>query len=514
MEHVNRRAGWQRLLLFVLLSLLTRWLSLVVDVIDLDESAHIVGSWEMMRGRLLYADFVDNKAPLLYVYYALAQMLFGRGLLAVHLLTALVTIPLTAYAVSAFFHHRREGLVSGVLFLAYSAAFIGHDMLASNTEILMILPATWAVAMLRDEREAMVPWRASVSGFLIAVGVLFRYQAAAWGLAVAAAIVVAGRGQRNLRRTIEGIFALGAGFMLPLVATWGWYVSRGAGDALLYWTVGNNLAYLRNPISAREAAERALSYGVPFAIVTAPLWWAAWRWWTAERWSYRSVLVLCLIATSFATAVLGFRFYPHYFIQLYPPLALAAAPWATNALDRRPPRSRRVLVVWTATALVAFTAVNAWLYLTPNRIYRERDPAFAEIAQFLREDSCYTRGTLFVWGYAPIIYYYADMPAASRFVVLAQARLTGYVAGNLGAVRAGEEPDGQVVEAHWDWLMDDLRRRATTFIVDTAPAGIYRWDRYPLDRYRRLRQYVDEEFELAGEVRGVRIYRRRGCVRG
>jgi len=105
------------------------------------------------------------------------------------------------------------------------------------------------------------------------------------------------------------------------------------------------------------------------------------------------------------------------------------------------------------------------------------------------------------------------MPAASRFAVLAQARLTGYVAGDLEAVRRSDQPDGQVVEAHWEWLMSDLRRSATTFIVDTAPAGIYRWNHYPVSRYPRLQQYLDDEFELAGKVRGVRIYRPRGCAR-
>ena len=37
-----------------------------------------MGSWELLRGRLLYTDFADHKPPLLYVYYALAQLLFGH----------------------------------------------------------------------------------------------------------------------------------------------------------------------------------------------------------------------------------------------------------------------------------------------------------------------------------------------------------------------------------------------------------------------------------------------------
>ena len=514
MERDERRlAAWQRLLLFVAVSLATRWLSLIVDVIDLDESAHIVGSWEMMRGRLLYAEFVNNKPPLLYIYYAAAQLLFGRSLFAVHLVTALVTVPLTAFAVSAFFHHRREGLVGGLLFLVYSAAFIGHDMLASNTEILMILPASWALVLLRDEQDALALWRSGAAGLLIGLAFLLRYQAATWGLALALAIVVAGAVRQDVRRCAWSMAALGTGFCVPLLATWGWFASRGAGDALLYWTIGNNLHYTSNPISMREAAERALSYFLPFLIVTGPLWWGAWRSWAGEWRSYRALLVTVLILISIPPTLLGLRFYPHYFIQLYVPLAIAAAPWASVALRAPVGRQGRILVGWSTAVLVGFTIANAALYLTSNRVYRERDPVFGRIAHVLRQDPCYPSGTLFVWGYAPIIYYYADMPAASRFVVMAQSRLTGYVSGNLEAVRRGHDSEEQVVEAHWDWLMDDLERNAATFIVDTAPAGIYRWNHYPIERYPRLQSYIDQGFDLAGEVDRVRIFRRRGCTR-
>jgi len=507
----GRADAWRLLLLFIALSLATRWLSLVVDVLDLDETAHAVGSWELMRGRVLYADFVDNKPPLVYLYYAFAQVVFGRGLFAVHLMTAVVTVPLIAFGISAFFHHRRAGLAGGVAFLVYSAAFIGHDVLASHTEILMLLPATWAIVLLRDEPDALVAWRAGAAGALVGVAALFKYPAVGWGLALAVAIAVAGLERRRVRATAAALLALALGLIGPPAITWLWFESRGSAGDLLYWTVANNMHYARNPISAREGAGRALAYGLPFLIVTGPLWWVGRRSYSA--WTYRSALIAVLIVTSILSALLGLRFYPHYFIPLYVPLAIAAAPWIADALRRPMDRQARRFVGWTAFALAGFTIATAWLYLAPNRVYRERDPVFAEVGRFLREDPCRPGATLFVWGYAPIIYYYADMPAASRFAVLAQARLTGYVPGNLEAERDGHGSDDQEVAAHWDLLMRDLERSAATFIVDTAPAGIYRWDRYPIGRYPRLQAYVDERFELAGTVRSVRILRRRGCGR-
>ena len=95
--------------------------------------------------------------------------------------------------------------------------------------------------------------------------------------------------------------------------------------------------------------------------------------------------------------------------------------------------------------------------------------------------------------------------------MLAQARLTDYISGNLGSVR-GEVPVRGVVDPrHWDWLMEDLEARRATFILDTAPAGIFRWNQYPMERYPRLQSYVDAQFQLVDTIEEVRIYRRTGC---
>lgn len=476
----------------------------------------------MLRGRLLYSEFVNNKPPLLYVYYAAAQWLAGRGLFAVHLVTTMVTVPLIALAVSACYRHRRPGVVAALAFLVYSAAFIGHDMLSANTEILMLLPASWAVVVLRDGSATGRPWRVVAAGALIGCGVLLKYQVGTWLAAFALAVLVheVVSRKRNGETVVAGAVGaaavkvgwLAAGFVVPLAATYWYFASQGGAEALLYWTIGNNLRYTSNPILLREAAERAVSYFVPFVVVTAPLWWATAKGCRRLEPQYWQVLVLGLVVVSIPPALLGWRFYPHYFIQLYVPLALAAAPTLTALFDARHTRAARLVAMWTFVMLAGFMVANAILYLGDVKVYRERDPVFRKIGERLRADPCYVDGSLFVWGYAPIIYYYADMPAASRFVVMAQSRLTGYLSGNLASNR-GELPTDHLVEpGHWDWLMDDLERNHVTFVVDTAPADIYRWGRYPIDDYPRLARYLSDSFTLVDTVDRVRIFRRTGCV--
>jgi len=170
-----------------------------------------------------------------------------------------------------------------------------------------------------------------------------------------------------------------------------------------------------------------------------------------------------------------------------------------------------------ATLAIAggFAAANAWLWLGDSRVYRERDPVYARVADRLAADACFPGSRLFVWGWAPAFYYEAGLRGAgpaSRFVVLASAGLTAYVPGNPDGARRREPDEPALAPAHWDMLMADFERTPPTYFVDTAPAGIYRWNRYPVVDYPRLQQYVAEGFERLDDVDRVRIHRRKGCA--
>ena len=470
-----RRRPLELLAAFVLIAVATRWLSLVVDVVDLDETCHIVGAWQLMRGGLLYTDFVDNKPPLLYAYYAAAQLLAGRGLFAVHLVTALSVVPLTALAVSACYRHPRVGLVAAVTFLLYSAAFIGHDMLATNAEVLMALPASWAIVLVRDEERAHRWWRVLAAGLLLGASVLFKPQVATWIVAWLRSAPGRRLATRDAARRREAQHPHGRRRVRSDPAgRWRYFWARGGLGAFVYWLGVQSLWYAENPITISEGATRFGGNLVPFVVVTGPLWFAWWRGRDLLQPRYWRVLVSALVMASVPPALLGFRFFPHYFIQFYVPLALASAPWLERQLQRPLTSAGRLVLAWTAVVVAGFAIANAALYLGPFHVYRERDPAFRRVADRLRADPCARGGSVFVWGWAPIIYYFADMPPASRFVVLPQSRLTGYLNGNLASNR-GESAEGSEVPEHWNWLMDDLERSHATFIVDTAPANVYRW---------------------------------------
>lgn len=501
------------LTLFVVVGLLTRWLSLVVEVLDLDEAAHVVGSWVLLDGGRLYTDFVDNKPPLLYGYYGLAQLLFGRGLLPVHAFTAIVTVPLEALAASAAFRHDRRGVAAGLLWLVYGASFLAHDMLAANAELVLLLPASWAIALVADDGRA-VRWRPLLlAGLLLGLATLVKHQAAFWlpalGWAALGARPSAGGAGRGTR-----VLALGAGFALPLLATWVAFEATGGAHDLVYWLVWRNALYAANPITVAGALERTASYLLPWLLAMTPLWWA-WRVARPALDEHHRRLVDGLVVLGLLPALAGFRFFPHYFVPAVFALALGGGPAVARWWEQPRERAGRVFLAATLILALGFAGANAWLYLGDSGVYRETDPVYRVVAERLAADECFPGSRLFVWGWAPAFYYEAGLLGArpaSRFAVLAAAGLTGYVPGNPDGARRREPDEPDPAPAHWDWLMGDLERTPATYVLDTAPAGLYRWNRYPLHDYPRLDRYVAEGYEPLDDIFRVRVYRRRDCA--
>jgi hypothetical protein len=424
-------------------------------------------------------------------------------------MVALIVLPLTAFAASAVFRHDRRGLVAGILYLVYGAAFLAHDMHSVSAEVLMLLPLGWSVALLPGEEEARRHGRVLAAGLLVGLAVLVRQHAVLWLPALALVVWRAGRGERAAHRA-RSLLTLLVGFVLPLMGCLAVFSTLGAAGELVYWTVTHNLGYAAHPIPLTEALERAATYLLPFLIVTAPLWWAGWQSRPLYDSHHARLLVMGLVVLSLPAAFAGFRFFPHYFVQLYLPLALAAAPGTASALERPLSRAARVAVAWPLVALFGFTAANTVLYRGSLRVYEETLPVFRHVATRLREDACFGRGSLFVWGFAPQLYAEAGLPPASRFVV-PQASLTGYVPGRRARTSEATDAVSLVRDEHWGLLMTDLEHDPPVFVLDTSPAGLHGWERFPLRDFPRLDTFVRSGYRAVADVDGVWIWRRKGC---
>jgi hypothetical protein len=421
---------------------------------------------------------------------------------AVRLFTTLVTLPLTALAASAFYRHDRRGIAAGLLYLVYGAAFLAADAQAVNGEVLLLLPAAWALVAVRDERAALRPSNTAVAGTLLAVAALFKPQAAFWGPAIAWAIWRA-PGRRGARAL--AVAGLAASFTIAWSVAAAVFWWAGTLEEFLYWNVTHNLRYTGSGIDGVAAAGRAAKYVLPWLAATAPLWWCAWRSRPLLE-AHPRRLITAVLLLSIPAAVLGLRFFPHYFIQLYVPLALLAAPQAAELFRARSSGAARLALAWTALMVLGFTAANLFV-LTRTGAIESRRPVFARVTERLRADECFAGARLFVWGFAPEFYYFTGLRPASRFVVPAYT-VSGYAPGNPDA--RGSE--ALIREDHWALLVGDLEKSRATYVLDTAGSGLHRWRPFPVHRFPHLLALLRREFTLVDTVDGVALYRREGCA--
>lgn len=505
---VRVRAGGRRAaVLFVLLasvSVATRLPFLRAPFLNVDEAAHLVGSWELLRGRTLYVDFADNKPPLVYLFYAAAQLLLGRGLFSVRLFAAAVVVPLTALGAAAFFGYGRRGVAAALAFVLASTALLASDAHVLHCEHVMLLPFAWSLAVLRSPAALRSPGRLFAAGGLVGLAALGKQPAAAC-LGVYALCVL--RERRRGPGLVRRWAALAAGFAAPLLVAALWLARRGGLRDAVFWIYQFNLGHIDNPMPPADEAARIARMGALILPAALPLAVAAG--WGLRRRSrgHRTRLPALAALATLLPALLGLRLFGHYFLPLLFALSLAAAP-LFGARGQR--RGRAALVAAGGVAAVGFTLASGVIYDPARGLADVSRPAYEHIGAWVRADEHACDGSLFVWGYAPTVYAHARARLASRFVVPIDS-LTGYLAGN-DAVREGRlDTTARINPAHWDLLMADVEARRPAHVVDTAPADLNRWGRFSMDRFPRLRDFVRRGYDRAAVVDGAVIYRRKAC---
>ena len=210
----------------------------------------------------------------------------------------------------------------------------------------------------------------------------------------------------------------------------------------------------------------------------------------ADLWLWTASGVVAVLA--------GLRFFPHYYLQLLPPLCLLA----TRTLASSSFFTRRWVVVGLSVILVGTTAY----YLT--QAFTQTDSRDAHIAFDVARyvDAHTTRDDrVLVWGQAPEVYWASDRLPATRFPT------TGYLTGASG----GRPPDRVGMQyatpRAWTLFLDDLHQHAPTLVVDMSTANQRHAHFYPPKRFPQFARYLASgHWRPVAVVDGATIYRRNG----
>ena len=484
----------------VLLTVVTRLPALLHPWTIDDEAVYSVVANEIVDGGRPYVDAVERKPPLMFWLYAGIIKVTGKfqpaGLHAVALAWTLATMA-GLYVIGRQLFDRNTGLVAALLYSVYQPWWTFKD-LAFNGELIMNLPIVCAYAIVFARSSTRLRPELLLAGGLLGAAFLLKQPAAIAAIPLGIYLLLpsyrTSRGS-TLKASVVQAFLLTAGFFGLLGLVVAILQKQGILRDAFFWTITAH----RNPhVFFGKGVLFTLAFlACCFPVVIGTVMslrdkrglWSQKR---AER-----TAILTLLAASVVGTAAGGRFYPHYYIQLIPPLALLAAPYYARIWSRRDKPRYWFLRPATSYALLAVTVVAFFIASCVGLASRRHA---SEAGQYLSKNSA-PGDRIFVWGHASWIYLEARCRPACRYILTFP--LTGRV---FGGRLPGVDTRKWIVPGAWNVLEEDFSKHPPTFIVDLEHGPE---ERYPVRDFPILARLLEERYQPVLQATWGIIYRLR-----
>lgn len=486
--------------LIVLLCLLPILFSalFLAEPFERDEGVYATIAQGVLDGDLPYRDYYEIKPPLIYGWYAASFFLIGETVAAPRALAAICLVLAAAgvYVASFFLQGPRTARYAAALF-SFSTA-CAYLQINANTEVFMLPAMVWSLALfvIATRQRSHAARLLFLAGILAGVAIMTK-QVAIWNLiALLAGLMWTVSALSPGRRLASGgVLLTGAalacgGALLPFV------LSRSLGDFYEIslrdaWLYVQNVSLISRLSGFGRLALELLAT-LPFVVAAAV---GAWRLLPPHR--PQAFLILAWSIACFLGVSSGGRFFPHYFVQALPALALLGAPVVLRLHRRLQVASLRPAWAVGATAvLLPCLVLNLNIYLRQNpesRHLAKYPDAQAMAAIEARDLGRYinetTRpgDTILNWGREAQIYFYAKRKPATRYL------------------------------ADWSFwdapptlgrAMADLNANPPALIVDSLPPpGLQEsWSKYHPQAYVDL---LNREYDHVGRMHFAEVYRRK-----
>jgi 4-amino-4-deoxy-L-arabinose transferase-like glycosyltransferase len=484
----------------VLLTVVTRLPSLLHPWPIDDEAVYSVVANEIVDGGRPYVDAVERKPPLLFWLYAGIIEVTGKfnptGLHAVAVAWTLATMA-GLYVIGRQLFDRGTGLVAALLYTVYQP-WGQYKNLAFNGELMMNLPLVCACAIVFARRSAGLRPELLAAGALLGIAFLLKQPAAIAAVPLGIYLLLpAYRTSRGLTRTASVIhaFLLTVGFLAVLGLVIAILQKQGILRDAFFWTITNHA----NPhVFWRKGAVSTLAFlACCFPLVIgAAMSFRDKRGIWAEKSPERTAL-LALLAASAIGAAAGGRFYPHYYIQLIPPLALLAAPYYARLWSGRDQSTSWLLRPATSYALLTITVVA---FFIANHAGLAAHREASEAGRYLSEQAA-PDDRIFIWGHSARIYVEARRRPACRYILTFP--LTGRV---FGEPLPGVDTRKWIVPGAWNILEQDFSKHPPIYIVDLEHG---RQELYPVRDFPILARLLEDRYEPVLQATWGTIYRLR-----
>lgn len=530
-EALASLSGWDRLLCAVCMAtILFSLLQLSLLSFGRDQSIYALVAREMAHGGIPYRDVWDFKPPGIFFVYWIAQALFGQNMLAPRLLEMLSVCAMGGgflYLSNQLLGSRMPGLIATALgaLLHVQLEFWHTGQPESFGATTTILALACVVA---EPKTLRGRWLAPLwAGLLFGAAFLFKPPLGGSAVLAVAYLLRKGRLTGQPLTTLGlpiGVMTLGA--LLPLLWCAIWFIGHGGWPAL-HWTFADftpgytKLGWeYRNAFdslyyAAREATFKfslLVPFGIAVMVFTPSIH-------TREREAIFLVAGTALV--QLCGVALQAKFFPYHYGATLPLLAWLAA-IGLYKLWLRARRQAFTVVVFLVSSF-AMVASRTGVRDIPGtfwersllrtqfvlgraslktraaldaELYRAADfnlAADRQVGQVI-EQSTAPGARVFVWGFEPAIYWFAQRPIASRFIYNVPQRATWQREhARTELLRELQTLPDLIVVQH-----NDVFPFVTGDTLDSALA---------LSQFPELADLITQNYVLSGSVEDFDLYR-------
>ena len=420
---------------------------------QMDEGVYGYIGWGMLDGLVPYKDVFDHKPPGIYLLYSLVFLLSEPTALNIKVFTTIYTLGtvLVVFFVASKVADEKAGLLAALLFGIFSCG-PKIEGGGSNTEIFMILPYIFAAHSLLKAIEKGRRRDYLLTGLWTGVACTIKQVAAVNLLWVGAYLIVRIWRQKKwttvARVTADGCWVT-VGAILPWLPYFIYFYLNDALAHFYFWQVNFNLDYMARGhgststllVFYHRTKDILRENGLLWLLALAAIayYWKELRKaitvdegknsqsWRSSGWFLIAIWPLF----SFMGVVAGGRFFPHYYIQMIPSLAVLggvgliavvhALRFKGKEVFRQPSRILlAALIIWSC---VLFVKTDAPYYLRYDaeqisfRVYGT--PLFSVtrfVGNYLKERT-QPDDLIYVWAVNPEINFYALRKTPSPFLV-------------------------------------------------------------------------------------------------
>ncbi|HEX6976914.1 MAG TPA: hypothetical protein VF185_00960 [Patescibacteria group bacterium] len=378
-----------------------------------DEMIYLTLGEGIRHGLTLYKNIHDNKPPLIYLLAAIGGNLFWfKVILAFWMLVTVVVFwKLTTIL---FENNTKLQKIATVIFALLSTLPLLEGNIV-NSELFLIGPIMLAFLILLTKPNYK---KIFFAGLLFSLAALFKIPASFDVPAVVLFwIVVSKINKENVISIIKKTFVLALGFILPILATFIWYWTKGAFNEYLVAAFLQNVGYLsswrggenQTPFLVKNGPLLLRSSVILIGLVILKI--------KNKKLSTPFIFATIWLLTSLFAATLSERPYPHYLIQSIAPISILTAILLAST---RIEQALAVIPLFLALLVPVyykfyyystFTYYSRFIRFATHQISKEE--YFDEfdshvnrnykIAKYLSISSNYN-DPVFVWGDSPPIY--------------------------------------------------------------------------------------------------------------